>query len=328
MTNRFPKGVVLAIVFIAVLVFMSVAQDKEPSKKFSGMCDASAGILVSSKVVVANDEDNFLRVYSVEQGGTATQQIDLNRFPGFSKGKEADLEAAASLDNLVFWIGSHGRNKNGKESPSRQVLFGCKVTEINGTIDLQIAGKPYRELLQDLVENPKLKALGLLDASKLAPKERGALNIEGLAATRNNQLLIGFRNPIPRGKALLVPLLNPKETIEGTRAKLGEPILLDLGGLGIRDIVLFGDRYLILAGSFDGGSASQLYKWNGESSPKLLRDLRLGRGNPEAIVVDTNSFDSVRILTDNGSISIDGVDCKDIEDSTQKYFECFSINLK
>jgi hypothetical protein len=33
----------------------------------------------------------------------------------------------------------------------------------------------------------------------------GGLNIEGLAATPDGQLLIGFRNPLSEGKALLLP---------------------------------------------------------------------------------------------------------------------------
>ncbi|MEO7101171.1 MAG: hypothetical protein ABI162_17595 [Luteolibacter sp.] len=49
------------------------------------------------------------------------------------------------------------------------------------------------------------------------------------------QLYIGFRNPIIDGKAVLVPLTNPKEVIRaGARAILGNPVQLDLGGLGFR----------------------------------------------------------------------------------------------
>ena len=34
-------------------------------------------------------------------------------------------------------------------------------------------------------------------------------------------VFVGFRNPVPQGRALLVPLLNPREMMTGARAQLG-----------------------------------------------------------------------------------------------------------
>jgi len=51
------------------------------------------------------------------------------------------------------------------------------------------------------------------EASHLAPKTPGALNIEGLCATPDHKLLIAFRNPLPQSKALLIPLENPEQVI-------------------------------------------------------------------------------------------------------------------
>jgi Protein of unknown function (DUF3616) len=84
------------------------------------------------------------------------------------------------------------------------------------------------------------------------PKDEGALNIESLAAD-GDKLWIGFRSPINKAKeALLVPLLNPTEAIkEGARAKLGDPVALKLGGLGVRDMVAWNDGFLIIAGDFN-----------------------------------------------------------------------------
>jgi hypothetical protein len=50
------------------------------------------------------------------------------------------------------------------------------------------------------------------------------------------------RNPIPGKRALLVPLENPEEVVDGRAAKLGTPILLPLGGLGVRNIEYFEAR--------------------------------------------------------------------------------------
>ena len=97
-------------------------------------------------------------------------------------------------------------------------------------------GLPYTRLLDDLVQAPDLAKYDLEGASKKAPEDKDGLNIEALAATPQGTLMIGFRNPIPDGKALIVPLDNPQQVVAGERAKLGPPIELSLKGLGIRSI--------------------------------------------------------------------------------------------
>jgi hypothetical protein len=68
----------------------------------------------------------------------------------------------------------------------------------------------------------------------------GALNIESLCSDRD-RLLIGFRNPTihmeQRDYALIIPMLNPEAVVRGTETtKFGRPVLLNLSGLGIRDM--------------------------------------------------------------------------------------------
>lgn len=47
-----------------------------------GMCDASAAIALfhSDYLIVANDEDNILRVYQAKKSGKPSQEIDLNHY--------------------------------------------------------------------------------------------------------------------------------------------------------------------------------------------------------------------------------------------------------
>jgi hypothetical protein len=214
------------------------------------MCDASAAAAIDAgHFVVADDEDNVLRVFSRE-GGKALAEYDLSEFLGNSgkkKAKEADLEGGAQIGTRTYWITSHGRNSKGKETPERQRLFATDVKFENGTFVVSHSGKPYNQLLDDLLSEPKLASYGLKAAGGTGTEIPGALNIEGLAATPENHLLIGFRNPIPGGKALMVPLLNPDEVLEGARSKFGKPIELDLGGLGIRSIGFHEGRYVIIA---------------------------------------------------------------------------------
>ena len=207
---------------------------------FEGAVDGSAGVDVGDGFFVnATDEDNEFRLYDVK-GGLPPKKLDVGveaavkSALGIEKIKECDLEGSAKIGDVIFCIGSHARNKNAEEKKERQVLFATKLSGSGKDAKLEIAGKVYTKLLDDLVSDPALALFDLGKAATLAPKDEGALNIESLAAD-GDKLWIGFRSPINKAKeALLVPLLNPMEAIkEGARAKLGGPVTLNLGGLGL-----------------------------------------------------------------------------------------------
>ena len=273
---------------------------------FEGAVDGSAAADVGDGFFVgATDEDNELRLYDVK-GGPSPKKLDVGveaavkSALGVEKIKECDLEGAAKIGDLIFWIGSHGRNSEGKEKKERQVLFATKLSGSGKEAKLEIAGKVYAKLLDDLVNDPALAPFDLAKAATLAPKDEGALNIESLAAD-GDKLWIGFRNPINKAKeALLVPLLNPTEAIrEGARAKLGDPAALKLGGLGVRDMVAWNDGFLIIAGDFvdrfePGAKPSRLFSWKPGTDPKEI-DVDFGDLNPEAIVI-MGQGDKARIL--------------------------------
>src|SRR5262249_52957870 len=218
---------------------------------FEGAIDGSAGADVGGGFFVgATDENNKFRLYDVK-GGPSLKTLDVGvnaavkSALGLKRVRECDLEGAAKIGDLIFWIGSHGRNTHAKEEKERQVLFATKLTGVGKDANLEIEGKVYTQLLNDLANNPALTRFDLAIAATRRPKDKGALNIESLAAD-GDKLWIGFRNPIGKdGKALMVPLLNPREVIEkGGKARLGEPITLNLGGLGFRDMARWRDSFL------------------------------------------------------------------------------------
>ena len=273
---------------------------------FEGAVDGSAGADVGDGFFVgATDEDNEFRLYDVN-GSLSPKKLDVGveaavkSALGVENIKECDLEGAAKIGDLIFWIGSHGRNKNAEEKKERQVLFATKLSGSGKDAKLEIAGKVYTKLLDDLVNPPALAPFDLGKAATLAPKDEGALNIESLAAD-GDKLWIGFRNPKTKAKdALLVPLLNPTEAIkEGARAKLGDPVTLNLGGLGVRDMVAWGDGFLIIAGDFDdrfaeGAKPSRVFSWKPGTDPQDV-GVDFGDLNPEAIVI-MGQGDKARIL--------------------------------
>jgi len=290
---------------------------------FTGTCDASTAIALTGDLfVVANDEDNILRFYRTSQPGKPVQTHSLN--PLFSprpKSPEADLEGAARLGTRVFFISSHGRNKEGKFSPARHRFFALELIERNGEVVVQSVGKLYTNLVADLAHDPKYSRFRLAEAAERSAEQAGSFNIEGLAETPDGTLLIGFRSPIPEGRALLAPLLNPNEVIVGEPARFGEPHLLDLGGLGVRGIALAAPGYYLLAGPDDGNAPSRLYFWEGDSSsPRALNEVQFPKINPEGICfMDVGGRSAALILSDDGSRKLNGKECKSLPEAERQF---------
>src|SRR6187402_2463901 len=183
MISRVKTALLPVAVWLATLA-MPKAGAVPDATVFVGMCDASAAAAIDAdRFVVADDEDNILRIYS-RAGGKPLQTFDLSEFLGVQgkkKSKETDLEAAAQLGDHTFWITSHGRNSKGKDKPERQRLFATRAQVRGDSVEIVPVGQPYSDLLDDLLADPQLAPYKLAAASELAPKAPGGLNIEGLA---------------------------------------------------------------------------------------------------------------------------------------------------
>ena len=295
------------------------------------MCDASAVVAVDTgRFLVADDEDNILRLYSRERGGAPLQTFNMSGFLRVSsKSPEADLEGAARVGDRIYWVTSHALNKNAKDRPNRRRFFATQIVSSNEIVRIEPVGRPYLNLLSDLINEPRLRRFDLIAASRRAPKSGDALNIEALCATPEGTLLIGFRNPIPDEQALVVPLLNPDELLSGGRARFGDPLLLDLGGLGVRSLTRSGNDYWIMGGSFDGEGASHLFHWKGGADkPRRVEHAGLAGLNPEAIdPVIVNGANRLLVVSDDGTLKIGGKDCKEVKNPELKYFRATTIEL-
>lgn len=300
---------------------------------YSGMSDASAvSALDGEYFVAADDEQTVLRVYSRERQGRPVHSLHLAPFLGLAKrGDEVDLEGAARMGDRIYWISSHGRNASGEQQPSRQRFFATSGRVSGAGIDLRPVGRAYAGLLDDLIADSRYAPFDLAEAARRIPKTPGALNIEGLAATPDGHLLIGFRNPIPHGRALIAPLLNPSEVVdEGKAARFGAPLLLDLGGLGIRSMEYRGDRLWIVAGAFDGGKSSRFFQWTGGVESPVPFELPEVAGlNPEAITFfSAVDGDHLWVVSDDGSVMVNGREAKKLKDPNQRRFRAVGIPLQ
>ncbi len=313
-----------ATVGFPMIAVLASAAAPEPVV-YTGAADASAAAALSDGVlVVANDEDSTLRFYSMA-GGKASRsvQMDMVLGLGMAGSPETDIEGVARVGDKCYWITSHGRTAKGKVAPNRARLFATNVSEAQGTSVLKMEGTPHATLLQDLLRAKGYEGLGLAESigpgveksEALAPKDRG-LNIEGLSRTADGEgLLIGFRNPRPGGKALIAPLKNPSVMVAGpATAEFGAPILLDLGGLGIRSIEWDPGRatYWIVAGPHDEKREFALYGWKGPGEiptrTKALDEMP-PEFAPEALVIGTDG--TLRLFSDDGArrISAEEAEC-------------------
>jgi hypothetical protein len=324
--------IVRAVFYLFIGSVVSLALGNEQAATalvYRGTCDASAAVAVGKDMfIVADDENNTLRVYRTAKGGPPLFSYDMTEFLDIEpEHPEADIEAATVIGRRIYWISSHGRNKDGKTRPNRYRFFATIVKSENGNVTIEPVGKPCKTLIHNLVRSRNIRHLGLNRATrfdagelpkkkrqKLAPKEEG-LNIEGLCASADGRTIyIGFRNPRPidrimnRAKVIIVPLKNPDAVLEKNRAPIfGGPILLNLAGLGIRTMEYsrFHKAYFIIAGSFDDSPKFALYRWSGkkEKSPVIVRRLGQNDFSPEAMVTFNNS-ERFFVLSDDGSLNI------------------------
>jgi hypothetical protein len=272
----------------------------------TGMANASAvAVLSDALFCAANDEDNVLRIYRLDVDGPEIGTLDVTSFLAVGgRSLEVDLEGAARVGDLVYWIGSHARNKDGKSRPNRQRLFATQIVTNGASAKLVPHGRPCSSLLDALVRNPSLERFGLKAAASRPPEDRG-LNIESLAAGANGELWLGFRSPVLNGKALLVPLLNPADVLQLGYPKFGDPVELDLEGLGVRDMAWTGQEWFLIGGRAGSGGNARLFRWaGGKAGAERVEKAGFKKFNPEALAaVGTGESLRLLVLSDDGNAS-------------------------
>lgn len=340
--------VVGAGVFFVVAVHVHagiLATEVKAGPTYKGACDASAAAVAdNSRFVIASDEMdlddagrvNRLHVYLKDlalpvANVDVTASVQHNTLPTHTKKnkREYDFEGAARVGDRIFWITSHGPNKEGEARPDRYRLMATNVQGVPAP------GPAYGGLFNDLAGDKRLEHLRLPDLVS-TPPEKGGLNIEGLARTEDGSLLIGLRSPLDQNKAVLIPLLNGEQLALGTetKAKLGDPRTLDLGSRGIRDIVFWQKMnvYVIVAGSATDAENFALFSWAIGEEPQELKDcagqsIALRGLHPESLVLLESG--QLLMLSDDGDEPASPSDATQNKDlpSAQRTFRSMSMKL-
>lgn len=292
----------------AAIALWSAAAVSEPFR-YEGVCEASAAaVLDESHFAVASDETETLTIY--ERGKPTPVATFLHP-------EVTDLEGSARIGDTVFWLTSHSLNKEGEDKKKRKVLFATVVGDGSALSD---GGTNFRDLRE------KVASLLRIEEEALKP----TLNIEGLAATTNGDLLVGLRAPLTDDqRARVVKIENPFALVglpapAGAGPASAAPAVwaLDLGGRGIRSIERVGTgehAFLIVAGSVeDQGAGPALYWWDGlgdtvSPGPSIPS---LGGPVPEAMI-SWNAND-IQIIGDNGD------NCRD-EEAAPRWFPSVDV---
>jgi hypothetical protein len=286
---------------------------------FQGSCDASGAVALDEQRFLAiDDEDDRVRIYHAELGGKPLRTLTFS--PPLPKGEgkrpEADLEGVARLGDEIYFLASHARRRSGKLDLHRRLFFATGLPQSGD--ELRLIGEPYQRLLEDMIASPALARFDLRAAAERGPADPGGLNCEGLAAAADGTLLLGFRNPRPQGKAILVRLVNPREVIRGQSARFDDARLLELGGLGIAALAPFRGGHLLLAGPVAEAAPFRLYNLPAESGPTAVAAADLSDLSPEGLFVPPTQR-RVLVLSDDGRALRHGKRCKKA-DASQKSF--------
>ena len=257
--------------------------------------------------LVADDEKE-----PTEYGDETTFRLaDLVPLPGEDKDEEADIEGIARSGHFLWAVGSHSlRRKQIKPrhtgtkplkrlarvegQANRQILVRVPVRDIDGlpcpVPEIVVDGERHRAAI--LAGPGNLRDLLRAD-DHLAPfldipgKDNG-LDIEGIAV-HGDRVYLGMRGPVLRGWAFVLELRPYVDPDEPQRLRLrafddGAPYrkhVLNLDGLGVRDLCPAGDDLLVLAGpTMDLDGPVWIYRWHGAgrvTMPEVVRGAAISR---------------------------------------------------
>ena len=273
---------------------------------FDHTCTASAAVLTSYQgvrsLLVGPDQGAEVLIYGVSGGAPIAPAITLrvDRSP-------MDLEAATQFEGQVYMVASHSLNDHRLYRDARHQI--TRLPNIPAGVTKKFALTDEDDRFRSSLASLPTDALPARWA-RLASGD-GGLAIEGVAV-KERSLLLGLRSPLARvhdvSYAIVLPWVSWLDELEttGHPRVMGEPLLVDLEGRGIRDMVWWesAGQFLIVAGPEKrrpkgpaGQRAFAVFAWDGTSTTaKRLSHIDTApKASPEALVLDPQSDTGVQI---------------------------------
>lgn len=270
------------------------------SEKFYNIFEPSGvTTLPDNRILVIEDEDiESIKILEIDAVGNIKEDEKVEVPKEFKKAMKKgveDMEALTSNGNIVYAITSHTPSRTAKAEAQREQLIRFRFNE--GIMEeLSFYGNLKADLEFQFPEIFK-KSLFNLDS----------MNIEALAYEKEtNTLLIGFRAPIFNSQAIIIGIANIEACMsEGEKPQFTKPILLNLGGDGLRDMVYDDEKggfWLIAGSSSDRESTFKLWFWNKKSNElKFVKNQPdIGYGEGIAVVNKESKRAGLLIVQDNG----------------------------
>jgi hypothetical protein len=253
--------------------------------------------------LTANDEEKPAE-YTDERTFRLADFVDL---PGDDPDEEADIEGIARTGEFLWAVGSHSlRRRQIKDrhvgpkalkrlaritgQDNRQILVRIPVVDVDGLPTLvresaagHAAGLADRDNIRELLRDDEHLAPFLA-----IPSKDNGLDIEGIAV-QGDRVYLGLRGPVLRGWAFVLELRPYVADTDPTRLRLREfedglpyrKHVLDLDGLGVRDLCPSGDDLLVLAGpTMDLDGPVRVFRWLGAcraEMPEIVRGALIRR---------------------------------------------------
>jgi|JI6StandDraft_1071083.scaffolds.fasta_scaffold12927_3 hypothetical protein len=316
----------------------------------TGYSDASATVSLDNDfMVMADDEKNNLYVVNRSQSGLPVKTYYFGDLLGLTDGsagdyKEVDVEACVRsriTANKVYWLGSMSNaGSSNIYKVNSNKLFATTITGTGSTTSFSVNGY-YSSLRQRLIIWGDANGYNFTSSTSSGhdAKTIDGFNVEGMTiGPDNTTLYISFRAPLVptanRTKAVIAPLLNFETWFNNGSPSgnptFGNPIELNLGGRGIRDIVrLSNGVFIIVAGNYDNTPLNgAIFKWTGVATdaPIQITNMDISTLNAEACIeINENNnlaLNKLQIISDNGSFEFynDGTQAKDLTNDTYKKY--------
>jgi hypothetical protein len=283
-----------------------VGKKDKKSEDISGIaCATSQGFPRACLVIDDNVQAaQFVTVKDGEMTAGETVRVIDNNFQG--KDLELDGEGVAYADGFYYVIGSHGYPRDSAHKLDSKKDAAKIAARIAASSQIVRFRANDGSAASSIERTGKLRAIIAQESTLSAYLDRrlenNGLTIEGIAV-RRGRILAGFRGPSlsnGRGAVLSVAI----DGVFGNAAPDARLFQLALGERrGVRDLAIFGDGVLVLAGptaSEPGPYA--IYRWDGESEDvKLLKDLadvvgKEGKRKAEALLPLDQNASGLRVL--------------------------------
>lgn len=300
---------------------------------YQGASNSSAAVWSGDHFFNFDDEVNVIGLYKAGTSAPAVATWDVAK--ALKLKKEADFEGATRIGNTLLVITSHGRNASGKLKKERFRFASMTITGEGASTQLEVNGYSD-QLVQNLLDpnnwqQPATDVIALIEQTTqleqsrdadLAPKADG-LNIEGLTALPDGRAVIGLRNPVIDGMAILILINNPLETAMGARASIETAVRLDLSGYGVRAMAWSQTQQLvyIIAGASDTQPDFQLYSWDAslDAGANYLTTLTSPKGGSIEAILPHQQHRALRLLLDQDTLEVNGRENKSLPTKEQRF---------